>query len=90
MKLLGAVFKPEDKFRRRIERALDDLDPNVRDAVKNLIEQNKGEDLERKLRELVGFERTKKLLERMKIQELELDIIKNKLEMEKIKNGNKD
>ena len=51
---MGSIFKPEDKTRRRmIEKALEDLDPNIRDAVKRLIEDYQGKDLEKKLRELI-------------------------------------
>jgi len=47
-----------------IEKALEDLDPNVRDAVKRLIEDYQGKDLERKLRELIGLKKTMDLIKR--------------------------
>lgn len=64
---MGSIFKPEDKTRRRmIEKALEDLDPNIRDAVKRLIEDYQGKDLEKRLRELIGLKRTTDLIERTK------------------------
>ena len=48
-----------------IDRALEDLDPSIRDAARKIIESYNGGDLEKKLTELVGFERMKKLVERM-------------------------
>ena len=62
---MGSIFKPEDKTRRRmIEKALEDLDPNIRDAVKRLIEDYQGKDLEKRLRELIGLKKTTDLIER--------------------------
>ena len=62
---MGVIFKPDDKTKRRmIEKALEDLDPNVRDAVKRLIEDYQGKDLERKLRELIGLKKTMELINR--------------------------
>ena len=62
---MGSIFKPEDKTRRRmIERALEDLDPNIRDAVKRLIEDYQGKDLEKKLRDLIGLKKTIDLIEK--------------------------
>ena len=64
---MGVIFKPDDKTKRRmIEKALEDLDPNVRDAVKRLIEDYQGKDLERKLRELIGLKKTMDLIKRTK------------------------
>jgi hypothetical protein len=60
---VGAIFKPEDMTRRRmIEKALEDLEPNTRDVVKRLIENYQGEDLEKKLRELIGIKKTMDLI----------------------------
>jgi hypothetical protein len=62
---VGAIFKPDDKIKRRMfEEALEDLDPNIRDAVKRLIENYQGEDLERKLTELLGPKKTTDLMEK--------------------------
>jgi hypothetical protein len=62
---MGVTYRPDDvKRRRMIERALVDLDPSLREPVKKLVENYKGEDLERKLTELVGFEKLKDLIEK--------------------------
>ena len=62
---MGTVYKPGDESKRRmIDRALEDLDPSTRDAARKLIESYSGGDLEKKLTELVGFEKMKKLVER--------------------------
>lgn len=62
---MDSISRPEDRTRRRmIEKALEDLDPNMRDAVKRLIEDYKGDDLDRKLRELVGLKKTRDLIEK--------------------------
>ena len=62
---MGAVYKPGDeKKRKMIDRALEDLDPSTRDAARKIIERDSGGDLERKLTELVGFEKMRKLVEK--------------------------
>ena len=61
---MGAIYRPEDAKRRRmIDKALEDLDPSIRNAAKRLIESYNGEDLESKLVKLVGYEKMKKLRE---------------------------
>jgi len=61
---LGAVSKPDDELmRRRIEELLRDLSPDVRETVRGLIENYRGEDLERRLKQLIGVKRTLELLE---------------------------
>ncbi|RLG97448.1 hypothetical protein DRO28_04255 [Candidatus Bathyarchaeota archaeon] len=61
---MGAVSKPDDELmRRRVEELLRDLSPGVRETVRQLIENYKGEDLERRLRQLIGVKRTLELLE---------------------------
>ena len=61
---MGAIYRPEDAKRRRmIDKALEDLDPSIRNAAKRLIESYHGEDLEIKLVDLVGYEKMKKLIE---------------------------
>lgn len=61
---MGAVSRPEDELmRRRIEELLRDLSPDVRESVRRLIETYKGEDLEGRLKQLIGIKRTLKLLE---------------------------
>jgi hypothetical protein len=62
---LGAVSRPEDELmRRRIAELLRDLSPDVRESVRRLIETYKGEDLERRLKQLIGVKRTIEFLER--------------------------
>jgi hypothetical protein len=62
---MGATYRPEDaKKRRMIDKALEDLDPSLREPARRLIESYSGEDLEKKLIELVGFEKTKKLIDK--------------------------
>ena len=62
---MGAIYKPRDAKRRRmIDKALEDLDPSIRDITKKLIENYHGEDLEKKLTELVGYEKMRKLIEK--------------------------
>ena len=64
---MGSIFKPDDKTRSRMmERALEDLDPKIRDAVKKLIEDNRDEDLDKRLRELIGLKKTTEFFERLK------------------------
>ena len=58
---MGAVRKPSDKG--RIDE-LDDLSPDVRDAVKKLLENLRDKDFERKLTDLIGSKRSSKFLER--------------------------
>ncbi len=61
---MGYISKPDDKTRRKmIEDALGDLDPNIREEVKRLIEELEGQDLEEKLRTLIGRRKTMELLE---------------------------
>ena len=40
------------------------MDPSIRDAAKRLIESYSGEDLERKLTELIGLKKTRDLREK--------------------------
>ena len=62
---MGVIFKPEDTKRRKIiDKALEDLDPSIRDAAKRLIESYRGEDLEMKLTELIGLKKTRDLREK--------------------------
>ena len=60
---MGTVYRPDDAKRRRmIDKALEDLDPSLREPARKLVENYSGEDLERKLAELVGFEKAKKIV----------------------------
>jgi hypothetical protein len=52
---LGAIYKPEDEKKRKIkDKALKDLDPNLREPVKRLVEAKGEEDPERKLADPKG------------------------------------
>jgi hypothetical protein len=65
VKRVGAVYKPWDaKKRRQIDKALEDLDPSIRDTAKKLIENYHGEDLDKKLGELIGYEKMRKIVEK--------------------------
>jgi len=61
---MGAVFKPDDAKRRRemVREALGDLSPGVREAVERMMGSYSGEELEEKLRNLIGIKRTLELL----------------------------
>ncbi len=64
---MGAIYKPEDeKKRRRKDKALKDLDPNLREPVKKLEEGKRGEDPERKLTESKGSKKRKDMAEKRK------------------------
>ena len=61
---MGAVFKPEDTLKRKemIRKALGDLSPGIRETVEKMMESYKGEELEEKLRNLIGIKKTLELL----------------------------
>jgi hypothetical protein len=60
---MGTVYRPDDvKRRRMIDKALEDLDPSLREPARRLVETYSGEDLEKKLTELIGFEKAKKIV----------------------------
>jgi hypothetical protein len=62
---MGVTYKPEDARRRRlIERAMEDLDPSLREPARRLIEGYNGVDLEKKLTDLIGYEKMRHLIER--------------------------
>ena len=64
---MGSIFKPDDKTRSRMmERALEDIDPKIRDAVKRLMEDYRDEDLDKKLKDLIGLKKTTGLLKKIK------------------------
>ena len=60
---MGAVYSPKDKFKKRIDEVLKDLSPEVRDSVRELIENYRGEDLQKKLENFVGIKRTRELID---------------------------
>jgi hypothetical protein len=64
----GAVFRPKDlaKGRRRIiENALNDINPDIKDGVINLLSSWEGAPSEQKLGEMLGQERAESLLDRI-------------------------
>lgn len=64
----GAVFRPKDltKGRRRIiENALNDINPDIKDGVINLLSSWEGAVSEQKLKDMVGQESAGLLLDRI-------------------------
>jgi hypothetical protein len=64
----GAVFRPKDltKGRRRIiENALNDINPDIKDGVIDLLSSWEGSPSEQKLKDMVGQERAGSLLDRI-------------------------
>jgi hypothetical protein len=64
----GAVFRPKDltKGRRRIiENALNDINPDIKDGVIDLLSSWEGTASEQKLKDMIGQERTGSLLDRV-------------------------
>jgi hypothetical protein len=58
---MGVTYKPEDARRRRgKDKALKDLDPNLREPTKKIIE-NTAEDLKRETTEIKGSKKTRDL-----------------------------
>lgn len=60
---MGAVRRRGD-LKRQLDEEFRDLSPEVRDAVRRLIEDYRGEDLDEKLQRLIGLERARRLLGR--------------------------
>jgi len=66
--MAGAVFRPKDlaKGRRRIiENALNDINPDTKDGVIDLLSSWEGAASEHKLKEMLGQERAGSLLDRI-------------------------
>ena len=64
---MGAIYKPEDEKKRRIkDKALKDLDPNLREPVKGLVKSKGDEDHERKLIESKDSKKRKDTVEKRK------------------------
>jgi hypothetical protein len=64
----GAVFRPKDltKGRRRIiENPLNDINPDIKDGVIDLLSSWEGSPSEQKLKDMVGQERAGSLLDRI-------------------------
>lgn len=60
---MGAVRRRGD-LKRQLDEELRDLSPEVKDAVRRLIEDYRGEGLDEKLQRLIGLERARRLLGR--------------------------
>lgn len=64
----GAVFRPKDLakgHRRIIENALNDINPDIKDGVIDLLSSWEGVASEQKLKEMLGQERAELLLDRI-------------------------
>jgi hypothetical protein len=61
---MGSLSKPDPDRERRINELLKDLSPGVRELAKELISEYQGEDLEKKLSDLVGLEKARRLIDR--------------------------
>jgi len=61
---MGSLSKPDPDRNRRINELLKDLSPGVRDLAKELMSEYQGDDLERKLSDLVGLEKARRLIDR--------------------------
>lgn len=61
---MGKAIKASGSARNRlVKELLEDLDPKVRKSVKKLIDNYHREELDRKLRELMGIKKTMQLVE---------------------------
>ena len=61
---MGRLSKPDPDRNRRINELLKDLSPGVRDLANELMSEYQGDDLERKLSDLVGLEKARRLIDR--------------------------
>jgi len=59
---MGSLSKPDPERERRINELLKDLSPGVQDLARKLIAEYPGKDLDEKLTELIGLEKTRKIL----------------------------
>ena len=59
---MGAVKRP--RLDKNVEELLKDLSPEVREAVKKMMTQHHGEELNDRLEKLIGMEKTRRLIER--------------------------
>lgn len=61
---MGKVFKPEEVLKRKkiIDKALTDLNPEIKNAINEIFENYKGNELKNKLIELIGNEKASLLL----------------------------
>lgn len=60
---MGAINRPSGDRRKMIDEALRDLDPSIRETVWRLIDNYRGDDLEKKLAELVGYDWMRKIVD---------------------------
>jgi tRNA-binding EMAP/Myf-like protein len=65
---MGKVFKLEDVVKRKkiLDKALSDLNPEIRNIVSEILENYKGEELRSKLKELIGNKKASSLLKAYK------------------------
>jgi hypothetical protein len=61
---MGSLSKPDPEREKRVNELLKDLSPGVRELAKKLISEHKGEDLDKKLKDLIGIKKTRELLNR--------------------------
>ncbi|OGD44814.1 hypothetical protein A3K69_02580 [Candidatus Bathyarchaeota archaeon RBG_16_57_9] len=61
---MGSLSKPDQERERRINELLKDLSPGVQELANKLISEYPGEDLDQKLTDLIGLEKTRKILEK--------------------------
>ena len=65
---MGAVFRPEEVANRRrwlLQKALRDLNPDVREAIRRIFASWQGLESEKKIIELLGEQRGKQLLKEL-------------------------
>jgi hypothetical protein len=62
--VMGSLSKPDPDKKRRINELLKDLSPDVRDLAKKLVSEYQGEDLDKKLTDLIGIEKARKLVKK--------------------------
>ncbi len=61
---MGGLSKPDPDRERRINELLKDLSPDVRELARDLMSEYEGEDLDKKLKDLIGIEKARKILDR--------------------------
>ncbi len=61
---MGSLSKPDPDRERRINELLKDLSPDVRELARDLMSEYEGEDLDKKLKDLIGIEKARKILDR--------------------------
>ena len=61
---MGSLSKPDPDRERQINELLKDLSPGVRELAKELMSDYRGEELNKKLSDLIGLEKARRLLDR--------------------------